>query len=67
MDEIAVELISEKCNECPRLELETQFRMGTSVHRCKNLQLCREVLGFWTYKNRFEELKVTSWKEDEKA
>ena len=38
MAEIGIEMISESCKECPRLELETQRRMGTIVHRCKNLQ-----------------------------
>ena len=63
MAEIGIEMISESCKECPRLELETQMRMGTSVHRCKNLQLCREVLGFWKSKNRISTLQEIYEKE----
>jgi len=63
MSEMKIELISEKCRECPRLELETQDRMGTKNHRCKNLPLCREVLGFWKEHNRIDELEITERKE----
>lgn len=60
-----IELISEECRECPRLELETQDRMGTKNHRCKNLTMCREILGFWKNKSRINFLEITEYKEDQ--
>ena len=63
MAELGIELISEMCKECPRLELETQILMGNKSHRCKNLQLCREVLGFWKEKNRIHTLQEIYEKE----
>ena len=59
MKEMQVELINEKCMDCPRLELETVERMCQKSHRCKNLQFCREVLGFWKENSRINELEIT--------
>lgn len=63
MSEMKIELISEKCRECPRLELETQDRMGTKNHRCKNLTMCREILGFWKVNHGIAELEITETRE----
>ena len=65
-NEMKIELISEMCKECPRLNLETQDRMGTKTHRCSNLPLCREILGFWKHQNRINALEITEYKEDQK-
>jgi len=65
-NEIEIELISELCKDCPRLELETValYRETQLHHRCRNLQFCREVLGFWKYKNRIGSLELTNVEED---
>lgn len=64
-NELEVKLINEKCKNCPRLELETiDFWIGrTKQHRCKNLQFCREVLGYWKNENNIDELKIEEWSE----
>lgn len=60
-----IELIREDCKECPRLNLETQERMGKKIHRCSNLPLCREILGFWKHQNRINALEITEYKEEQ--
>ena len=64
-NEMKIELISEMCKECPRLNLETQDRMGKKTHRCSNLPLCREILGFWKHQNRINALEITEYKEEQ--
>ena len=44
---IEVEAVMEKCQECPRMELETIKTMSISIHRCKHAQVCREVIRIW--------------------
>ena len=64
-NELKIELVSELCKECPRIELETRSIGSHVYHRCKNIQLCRQVIGFWLEKNKLHELEVTYMKEGE--
>jgi hypothetical protein len=59
MSEMKIELISEQCKECPMLDLETLDLLGgNKSHRCRHIQACRKILGYWKEKNRIEELKI---------
>lgn len=58
MKEIGIELVSERCKECPRLELETAWIGSHMRHRCMHLQFCRQVLGFWKDQNRINEVEL---------
>lgn len=41
---IEVEVVMEKCRDCPRLEIDTQSLMGLPYFKCKHVQLCRTII-----------------------
>ena len=59
MSEIGIELISERCKDCPCLELETiTLAGGKKQHRCMNLQMCRAVLAYWKEQEKFKGIEL---------
>lgn len=64
MSEMKIELLEDRCKDCPRLSLETVQTLKTH-HRCKHLQFCREVLGFWKAGHKIDELKLDFVSKDE--
>lgn len=44
---IDVEVVMEKCRDCPRLEIDTQNLMGLPSFKCKHVQLCRTIIHIW--------------------
>lgn len=60
---IEVNVVMEKCRDCPRLELETiRMPISPDIHRCKHVQLCRTIVDLWEQEKRGE-LQSTEMKE----
>lgn len=64
MSDVKIMLISDRCKDCPNLELETiKNPVSHNIHRCKHVQFCRKILGFWKEQSRIEELEITQYKD----
>lgn len=51
---IEVEVVMEKCKECPRMEIDSISVTTGSIHRCKNVQLCRTIIDLWEKRGEAE-------------